>query len=124
MIDSMAPACGTPAPCGAAMPNLWITDPDVDNCAVERPPVGEGVVGGGRIFCAVRFSGLTSRARARSPIWQQVGGRTGSGGPRGFLYSRGPDAATGTRANGHPAASDKTEQRVRGSRARTTQKRC
>lgn len=116
MIDFMAPACGSAAVRGGPIANLWITGGDVDNCVAQWPPVGEGVVGGGRIFCAVRFSGLTSRARARSPVWKQPGGRTGSGGPWGPLLP-GSGHRYGHQGERPPGRERQTEQRVRGSTA-------
>jgi hypothetical protein len=86
LIDSTRPACGTFGPLGVRCPNLWTTHPDVDNPARRWPPVGEGLVAGGRIFSAVRVSGLTSRARARSPR-QWNTGRGESHGVRRSLRS-------------------------------------
>lgn len=115
LIDSMSPPCVTAGRRGAPFANLWTTRADPGPVWTTRPPVGAGLVARGRIFCAVRVSGLTSRARARPPVFERhrPGGRTVSGGPWGSSQPPGPDAATGTRASGHPVASDKTEQRVR-----------
>lgn len=108
LIDSMSPGCGTDDPRGGPEPNLWITGPDVDNSVRQRPPVGEGLVAGGRIFSAVRVSGLTSRARARSPGFRTTCRGESHGVRRSLKFSlQGPGTATGTRASGHPAASDK-----------------